>query len=58
MSKGNYYHNRGQEDFPKGVYDPPNTDLAHEIFGYSKNDLEEIKNYKEGYNNAKKQGKG
>jgi hypothetical protein len=44
-----YYHNKGQEDYP--TYDPPNQIASH--LGINDRELAEIAAYKAGYQHAK-----
>jgi len=59
MPEKGHYHNRGQEDASKGEYNPPSegmpiiTDLA----GRSDRDIEDRKEYNEGWRNTKDQKK-
>lgn len=51
-----HYHDKGEQDGAKGEYDPPIT-LGDTFFPMSKDDLEEDKAYKKGYENARSQKK-
>ncbi len=53
-SSEEYYHNKGQEDFAKGVYERPDSpiDLLHES---SDEFVSNCEAYDKGYENAKEQ---
>lgn len=50
------YHNRGEQDYAKGEYNPPTT-AVNTLGGFfmTQNDVERQEAYDAGYNNAKNQ---
>jgi|GEM_PF-2218941 len=52
----NKHHNNGQRDGSKNRYKPPHGGIFREAFGlWNKLEVQERRDYKEGYRNAKKQ---
>ncbi len=53
-----HYHNEGQTDASKGVFNPPHgLDLAVDPFLDNKAAIDENKHYKDGHHNTKSQKK-
>ncbi len=49
------WHARGQEDYWRGVYEPPHSGFLDHIAGRSTNEIADIKAYRAGYRHAKSQ---
>lgn len=51
-----HYHNKGQEDYAKGDYDPPNDTIIH-FFDTREYEQDQRDAYRAGWENAKDQDK-
>jgi hypothetical protein len=49
-----YWHNKGEQDYPDN-YDPPINELEGYLTMYDDDDIENMKAYKAGWENARKQ---
>ncbi len=49
------WHAKGQEDYWRGVYEPPHSSLGDHLVGRSPEEIADIQAYNAGYHHAKSQ---